>query len=188
MSDVVLLNSGGIDSRVTAAMLVASGMEVHSLFIDWAPEGRERFSAAARKTADLYAASHLEFLYPVNWMLYSDKLKRVRMPFAVFTAVALGAQYAANLGVEWVATGRRYQSVEVPESSTDQMQEVLNQSRVSSKLVLLNPVFTMEEEGVDAKAKELGVDLTGSASCLEPTPCGVCPDCNRRERFRYEKG
>ena len=188
MADVVLLNSGGIDSRVSAAMLVASGMTVHSLFLDWAPGGRRRFRAAAHRTALLYAATHVEFRYPVNWMTHSERLGRVRMPFAVFAAVALGAQYAASLGAGWVATGRRFQSLEVPDGSTDQMQEVLNQSRVSDKLVLLNPVFAMDDDAVDAKARELGVDLTGSASCLEPTPCGACPDCRRRKRFNYEAG
>jgi 7-cyano-7-deazaguanine synthase in queuosine biosynthesis len=169
-------------------MLVQSGMAVHSLFLDWAPAGRDRFRAAAQRTADLYATSHIEFAYPVDWMLRSEQLGRVRMPFPVFAAVAIGAQYAAVRGVGWVATGRRRQSVEVPEGSTDQMQEVLNQSRVSAKLVLVNPVFDLDDEGVDAKAGELGVDLTGSASCLEPTPCGSCPDCRRRRRFSYEAG
>lgn len=185
---VVLLNSGGLDSRVSAAMLDASGMTVHSLFLDWAPGGRDRFRRAAQRTADLYAVSHLEFPYPVDWMLFSERLGRVRMPFAVFAAVAIGAQYAASKGIVWVATGRRKHSVEVPEGSTDQMQEVLNQSRVSEKLVLLNPVFDLDDDGVDAKARELGVDLTGSASCMEPTPCSACPDCRRRVRFHYEAG
>lgn len=188
MSGVVLLNSGGIDSRVSAAMLRESGMEIHSLFLDWAPQGRERFRAAASRTASMYAFTHIEFAYPVDWMRHSEKLGRTRMPFAVFAAVAIGAQYAAQIDALWVATGRRYPSLEVPDGSTDQMQEVLNQSRISDKLVLLNPVFLMDDDAVDAKARELGVDLTGSASCLEPTPCGACPDCRRRTRFNYEAG
>jgi 7-cyano-7-deazaguanine synthase in queuosine biosynthesis len=170
-------------------MLVRSGMAVHSLFLDWTPgPARFRLTAAARRTADLYATTHVEFAYPVDWMKRSEQLGRVRMPFTVFAAVALGAQYAASLDVLWLATGRRRGSVEAPDGSTDQMQQVLNQSRISEKLVLLAPVFDLDDDGVDAKAKELGVDLAGSASCLEPTPCGACLDCRRRRRFGYEAG
>jgi 7-cyano-7-deazaguanine synthase in queuosine biosynthesis len=185
MSRVVLLNSGGIDSRVAAAMLVVSGMEVHSLTIDWNPGARERVLRAARLTADSYCASHFEFAYSVDWMTWSDKLGRVRMPFAVLAAVALGAQYAVTLGpdVTWLATGRRYQSVEVPGSSTEEMNRVLTQSRLSQTLVLLNPVFDFSDSRVDEKAAELGVDLTTTVSCLAAEECGTCVSCQRRRRF-----
>jgi len=183
MTEVVLLNSGGIDSRVVAAMLKASEATVHSLTLDWNPGARHRVLPAALATAGMYADSHFVFEYPVDWMLWSSVIRRVRMPFAAFAAVAIGSQYAAQRDVSWVATGRRYQSVEVPAGSTDQMQEVLNQSRLSSKLVLLSPVFDLDDAGVNAKALELGVDLTSTESCLEPERCATCASCKRRERF-----
>lgn len=188
MTAVVLLNSGGVDSRVSAAMLVASGMEVHSLTLDWNPSARGRVLRAAEQTAKLYAVDHTVFPYPFDWMTYSAALKRKRMPFVVFTAVAIGAQYAATRDILWLATGRRGATVEVPSTSTDQMQEVLNQSRVSDKITLLNPVFDMRDADIDAKARELNVELRGTVSCLEAVECGVCVSCERRRRYGYEEG
>jgi 7-cyano-7-deazaguanine synthase in queuosine biosynthesis len=182
MSRVVLLNSGGIDSRVAAAMLVASGMEPHSLTLDWNPVARDRVLAAAQTTADAYCASHLVFAYPVDWMLHSDKLGRPRMPYTVHVAVALGAQYALHVDTLYVATGGRKVSVRNPATWHENMQSALNQSRLSPELIVLTPVFELGDSAVTAKAAELGVDLTTTWSCSLDPACGTCVSCLRRER------
>lgn len=177
----VILNSGGIDSRVAAAMLtLQSGMEVHSLTVDWNPAARDRVLASAQVTADVYCASHFVFTYPVDWMLWSDRLGKRRMPYTVHAAIALGAQYALHVGTTWLATGGRADSIRDPDNWSSNMQAALNQSKISPELVVLGPVFRMTADEVSAKAAELGVDLTTTWSCAEPEECGTCSSCNRR--------
>lgn len=187
MSRVVLLNSGGIDSRVSAAMLVASGMEPHSLTLDWNPAARDRVLAAAQVTADTYCVDHLVFAYPVDWMRHSEQLGRIRMPYAVHAAVALGAQYALQVDAMYVATGGRKSSVRDPASWHEVMQSALNQSLLSPELIVLTPVFELGDHAVTEKAIELGVDLSTTWSCLAGNEaCKTCLSCLRRQKEGIE--
>ncbi len=182
MADVVLLNSGGIDSRVTAAMLVASGMTVHSLRVDWSPPVSEAAGACARRTADLYCASHAEFPWPVDWLTRFDALGADSIPYTVPVLYLLGAMYAHRLGTEYVATGAR-REVESHPSLFDHLSGMLAADRFSGGKALLRPLYDMTADEVDAKGRELGVDMASTWSCTSRAPhCGECGSCRRRVR------
>lgn len=52
--EVVLLNSGGLDSLVTAAILDSQGWNIHSLFINYGQKARNREILAAHKIQNAY--------------------------------------------------------------------------------------------------------------------------------------
>lgn len=180
---VVLLNSGGIDSRVSAALLAESGMEVHSLTVDWNPYAREAILPAAQATADTYCASHTVLDFPVDWMRWSDLLKKKRMPYTVYVVLGLGAQYAVTLDATWIATGNRKGTSKDPLEWLEIMHRAINQSRVSPEMTILSPVFHLPDEDVDALAKSMSVDLTTTYSCSVYPACGDCVSCARRRVY-----
>lgn len=180
---VVLLNSGGIDSRVTAAMLVASGMEVHSLRVDWSPPVSEAAGACAQRTADLYAVSHVTFAWPLDWLTYFADLKADSIPYTVPALYLLGAMYAHHIGTPYVATGAR-REVERHPSLFEHFSDFLAADRFAGGKVLLRPLYLMSDAEVDAKGRELGVDMASTWSCTSRAPhCGECGSCQRRQRF-----
>lgn len=181
MTDIVLLNSGGIDSRVTAAMLADIGWTIHSLLIDWNPNASAALQRAAAETADRYCASHTVLPWGLDWRTEFPKLGKLAIPYTALTATVLGAQYAHLKGVDWVATGAR--SDMAPDREwVDLLQDILDLNVPTGPKVLLTPVFDMDDFEVRDKARELGVDLTTTVSCPEDPPCGTCKSCRRRAR------
>lgn len=180
MTEVVLLNSGGIDSRVAAAMLKAAGMTVHSLTLDWNFDARDRSLTAAKLTADLYCETHFVFTYPVDWRRWNEKLGKRSMPYTASTLHALAAQYSAQIDTPWIASGIRAEITDDPSHWRDRVMGGINTTGPSAKVVILAPLFDMKPVDVTAKALELGVDLTTTWSCTEPVACETCSSCKRR--------
>jgi 7-cyano-7-deazaguanine synthase in queuosine biosynthesis len=176
---VVLLNSGGIDSRVSAAMLVVSGMEPHSLFIDWNPPVSSDAGAAARRTADTYCASHEVFAWPVDWRAWYPTLLKRTTPYANIGCLTLGVQYAQHLETEFVASGIR-REVHASDDWLEAFQVILNLNTFAGGKALLRPVYEMSAAEVSVKARELGVDMDSTWSCWDSPQCGECSSCRRR--------
>ncbi len=177
---VVLLNSGGIDSRVTAAMLHRSGMTIHSLFIDWMFSITEVGGAAAAETARLYASDHTVLPWGLDWSMRFERLGRQGFPFTGIGAIVVGGMYAATLGAEFIASGVRDEgrpSKEWP----DEVQKVLAGGMFTAPMAVLLPVYHMNATQVSTTAKELGVPLETTYSCMVVPPCGTCKSCQRRK-------
>lgn len=180
MPRAVLLNSGGIDSRVSAAMLRASGdWEVHSLFIDWNPTVRDAAGLAARITADTYCDHHEVFAWPVDWMTWYPNLRKSTTPYAHLGTFALAAPFAQHVGADYIVSGVR-REVSMDPAWFDAMKVVLNGNAFAGGKVFLVPVYEMTNEEVTAKAAELGVDLATTYSCTAWPACGECASCRRR--------
>lgn len=180
MADVVLLNSGGIDSRVAAAMLRASGASVHSLFIDWNPASSFEAGRAARGTADAYCAGHEVFRWPVDWRTWYPSLRKATTPYAFLGTLALGVQYAHHMGANFIASGVRREVHDADVLGI--VADLLSANRFGTEKAFLAPVVNMSEADVTAKARELGVDLDSTWSCPEAPQCGQCSSCQRRVR------
>lgn len=180
MDKVVLLNSGGIDSRVSAAMLEVSGMEIHSLFIDWNPTCSITACLAAEETADLYCKSHTVFPWPVDWMTYYPNLKKSTTPFAALGTFSLGVQYAHHIGANYVASGIR-REISVDDNWLESLRTVINANAFAEPKVLLLPVYDMTNNQVTETAIQLGVNLVTTYSCTVVPPCGECRSCDRRK-------
>lgn len=58
MKQIVIANSGGLDSAIRCRQFRDLGYQVHSLYIDFNRLGREEEMIAAKKTADEFCVSH----------------------------------------------------------------------------------------------------------------------------------
>ena len=178
--DVVLLNSGGIDSRVSAALLKAAGLTVHSLYVDWNPRNAWAAKAAAQVTADTYCTSHEVLPWGADWMSPMS-FGGIGMPFTAGLGLAVGAACACYRHATAVASGLL--SREAAPGWRDTAQALLRGSVFSGTFDLLLPVWSMSEADVAATAVRLGVDLATTYSCNEAEePCGRCVHCPRHER------
>jgi len=182
VNSVVLLNSGGIDSRVSAALLRRSGMDIHSLFIDWNRAARERSLQAAQATADMYCTDHLVFQYPdVDWMQWRPLIGKHGMPYTAQASLVIGAQYAAVLGTPWIASGVRREIARTKDLWVTIQTDALNEAAgFGLECVVLTPVWEMTDDQVWEEAERMGVDLSSTWSCCEFPACGTCADCKRR--------
>jgi len=179
MTTVVLLNSGGVDSRVVAAMLKASDMEIHSLFIDWHFGVSAEAGAAAKLTADTYAVDHEVIRFPLDWTRWHDRLGRRWFPFTGPTAIAIGSSYAGFMEAEWLAVGVRRESY-TDHTWPEAAQRLLATSGITKPIALLLPVYDMDDAQVAAKGVELGVDMDTTWTCTASPQCGTCRGCRRR--------
>ena len=178
--NVVLLNSGGIDSRVSAALLQAGEHTVHSLYVDWNPRNAIAAKAAAQLTADTYCASHEILPWGADWMSRMS-FGGIGMPFTAGLDVTVGAAFACYRKATGVATGLH--SGEAAPGWREVAQALLNGSVFSGKFELVLPVWEMSEVDVATAAVHLHVDLVTTYSCNESeTPCDGCVHCRRRER------
>lgn len=175
------MNSGGIDSRITAAMLHAQGWTIHSIYNDWTQlEGQAK---AAEKTADLYCVQHEVFHWPMpDWIEpYNEQLKKRCLPHTTFHTAMLGAIRAVTLGIYWIASGARIESATDDFKNT--FQTLLNASKFYPDKLLILPLWDLKEIEITQLAAEYNVDLNSTWSCPNSDPhCGKCESCNRRIR------
>lgn len=176
----VLLNSGGIDSRVAGAILRSQGWHLDSLFIDWNPAVPSVESAAA-ETAEMYCDSHHVHRFGDDWRIPLPALNTTAIPYTAVASHTLGSMYAATLGVTYVASGVR---AEV--ASSREWLHVLRRlyrfNRVSPIPIFVTPVYEASDGEVFATADRLGVPLASTVSCMVAEPsCGTCNSCQRRK-------
>jgi len=176
----VLLNSGGIDSRVSAAILADIGWELHSLFIDWNPTSSIQSGICARNTADRYCASHTVFAWPMDWMTWYPQLRKSTTPYALLGTYSLAAPYAQHIGADYIASGIRKEVVTSAEW-LDAMRTILNVNKFADSKVFLLPVYDLSNDEVTSKGRELGVDMDSTWSCTVSPQCGECESCRRRK-------
>lgn len=173
--EAVLLNSGGIDSRVVAAMFTHREWKLHSLHILFNPENREPTLKAARRTAELYCVSHKEIDTQLNWVK-----KHIALPYTGMFIYMYGAIYASYLDVEFVFTGLRSDSIEL--DWLPNMQETIRHSRINKAVVFEAPLLgTSRISESIVKVKELSVPIDDAYSCTYYPPCRTCMKCKERE-------
>lgn len=173
---MVLLNSGGIDSRVAAAVLRAEGHELLSFHVNW---GRPaRWDRSAEITAEAYCVDHYVFTFPRDWTIW--KADKWSPPHTGSTLAALAAGYALLMGTTHVASGTKADAAKHPDSRLRHLVDGINSDRRSDPIRYHAPLFDMTlGEEIDL-ALRLGVDLATTWSCPEPEACGRCSGCQRR--------
>lgn len=182
MTRAVLLNSGGIDSRVLAAMLVENDWEVHSLFIDWNVRLRPKGDQASQETADLYCATHTVLPYGADWGCPAKRQGgKITTQYATMTSTMLGLQYAAYIDAAWVFNGSRKEVSDDPDF-VSHFNELVNSNTLQDNRVLSFPLWEMTNNEVTERAKSLGVELATTWSCSVYPADGTCTSCRRRER------
>jgi len=181
MVKCVLLNSGGIDSRVCAAILKDGACwETHSLFIDWNVRARPMANDCAKATANLYCDSHVEFSYPVDWACLNEAQGKWTTQYATMTSTMLGLQYARKIGASYVINGTRMELTGEPEWPV-RLNGVISANRIQGDRIVSFPIYDLTNDEVTEKAKSLGVDIATTWSCSQYPACGACSSCRRRK-------
>lgn len=175
----VIMNSGGIDSRVLAKLAKDAGYTLHSLFIDANREIRDIAHRAAQITADLYCADHEIFQYPLDWTCTKTPSGLFGIPFLAMAAHTHGAQYAVYKGFPTVFVGARSQGRQ--RSYLDALTTCLSSALMTRPVQILAPLFDQRFEDVYKLATENGVDISDTYSCTHYPPCGACRACSKRK-------
>lgn len=172
-----MLNSGGIDSRVAAAMLHEQGHELHSLRIDF---GNGVPFAPVKRTADLYCVGHTELVWPGHWTPVIRSDGQARPAYAPIIPHALGLCMTEPLRCSAVASGWRRDNRNGGDAVTEGMAAVMSGFKPFPPVQYLTPLWGMTPRGVVRMAERMGVDLSDTWSCWTYPACGECHSCKER--------
>lgn len=175
MTEAVLLNSGGVDSRITAALLQKRGFVLHSLFVHLNKRNDKATVPAAKETARLYCVDHFVFKYPVDWWI-PKKENWSGIPFTMASSHIIAAQYAHFLGCSIIASGVRKERADP--QRVDHLRRVLESAAMTDPITLLTPLYEQADSQMDKT-----VNLTDTYSCNHYPPCGKCMACIRRNKL-----
>jgi 7-cyano-7-deazaguanine synthase in queuosine biosynthesis len=173
--EAVLLNSGGIDSRVTAALLKKQGYVLHSLFVHLNKRNDKATIPAAEETARLYCADRFVFEYPVDWWM-QKKRDWSGVPFTMASTHVIAAQYAHFLECSMIASGVRRENADP--QRVEHLRRVLESAAMTNPITLLTPLYELADSQMDKT-----IDLTDTYSCNHYPPCGKCMACIRRGKL-----
>lgn len=103
---VLLLNSGGLDTLYVARKLAGEGYRLRSVFVFLGHSGDARSAEAARKVATAYAVDHREVRVEglVEVVNRAGNLF-TRIPYQTQVLFTLAASLCASLGIRTVASG-----------------------------------------------------------------------------------
>lgn len=179
----VLLNSGGIDSRVTAKLARDQGYVLHSLHIAANKQIAPASLPAAAKTAELYCADHFVFEYPVDWgkLKFKQGHKFSGVGYNALMVATIGAQYAFFKGFELIVSGTKRER-----RSADfhtRFEAIVNESLHTTPVKFVSPIYEMMFKDVIKLARENKVPLEDTYSCTFYPQCGACPTCVQRRIF-----
>lgn len=174
----ILLNSGGIDSRVTAAILRSQGYTLHSLHIHLNKKNDVKTLEAASRTARLYCQDHFIFEYPTDWNIKKGIFYGI--PFTFLVTHSIGAPYAYIKGGD-LASGYK-SSKKNPEEVHSLLQQLLDKSLYTSSVKFITPLLNKSFSEVQELAKNYNVPLEDTYSCTQYPPCGKCASCSLRRK------
>lgn len=179
MTRAILLNSGGIDSRIAAAQFAGFGWELHSLYIV-DPRNDDASMAAAEETALLYCASHR--IDPYYGPICAGNSEEDRLlPWFTLYAIVRGAQWAADMGIEHVLSGHKRDIQN--DAFKDAIQTVLTTSTRTKSVVVHFPLWELTDwNDLMIRARGVGANLQGTYSCRTYPECGKCTRCVERAR------
>jgi 7-cyano-7-deazaguanine synthase in queuosine biosynthesis len=182
----ILLNSGGIDSRVAAA-IARNTLELVSLYIDCNPHNRSRALPAAEKTASLYCTEHVVIPFPMDIVLLGDKRPSSGLPggigYSSLFCTVIAASYAKWRGdIDCIVAGTKKDAWAA--DWKEKLAELLACYKFHQAPMFFSPVEDLlTVHDVVAKATELGVPIDDTASCGADVPCGVCGKCKERKEL-----
>lgn len=178
--DAVLLNSGGIDSRVSAAIAHSQGYTLHSLLLDFNQPNRNRAQLAAQTTGSLYCADHRVVKYDCDFGVFSPATGNFALPMHGLFLLLVGVQYAISKSIGAVVSGfdgRTYTSELI-----NQLHDFMAQNTFRSiEIAFLTPFKDQKEDTLLKEyVTQLQIPLDDTVSCGSLAPCGVCQACQRR--------
>lgn len=159
--EAVLLNGGGIDSRVVAKMMQDKGYVLHSLFVNANKIREIPCKAAAKKTAELYCVDHFVFDYPVDWYYQKEKKYGRGIALTGWMFFLLGGQYAKFKGCNVVISGLKKEAKnKASEIYIDKLSDLM-----TTPISVLLPICDKTFEEIVKIAKEKKIPLEDTYSC-----------------------
>ena len=199
--EVVLLNSGGLDSALLAHKLHADGHTVHSLHLLLGSLHQESARVAAQETAERYCASHFvmdvgygqssNYLWNkatgdfIMWDVATDAQKADQRfivgqyPAQTPLVLSLAVGYATTLMVATVYTGQGGEMTAGTIAAFDALCREVDWP--VWKPVVEVPLATMGYAAALAYSGADILDFGYTVSCYKDVPCGTCGKCNQRE-------
>ena len=218
MNRAVVLLSGGLDSTTTLALALAKGFETYTLSFDYGQRHKVELAAARRVAQSLGAREHrivridndifgrsaltddidVPKARSVAEIAGSIPVTYVPARNAIFLSYALA--WAESLGAADIFIGVNaldysgYPDCR-PEFITafEKMADLATKTGVEgAHFKIHTPLIAMSKAEIIRQAGELGVDLSLTHSCYDPTPdgraCGLCDSCQLRRKGFGEAG
>ena len=218
MNRAVVLLSGGLDSTTTLALALAEGFETYTLSFDYGQRHKVELAAARRVAQSLGAREHRIVRIDNDIFGQSALTDDIDIPKGrsvaeiaggipvtyvparntIFLSYALA--WAESLGATDIFIGVNaldysgYPDCR-PEFITafEKMADLATKTGVEGvHFKIHTPLIAMSKAEIIRQAGELGVDLSLTHSCYDPTPdgraCGLCDSCQLRRKGFSEAG
>lgn len=214
----VALLSGGLDSTTTLAIARRHGFDCYALTIDYGQRHRVELAASRAVAERLGARDHVVVTLDLRRFggsaLTADvAVPKGRAPEAmtgipvtyvparntIFLSLALA--WAETLGAEDIFIGvNALDSSGYPDCRPEYIDAFEHLANLgtkagvegTSRFTIHTPLIALTKAGIVRRAVELGVDLSLTWSCYDPTPdgrpCGACDSCLLREKGFREAG
>jgi len=186
VSRILVPLSGGIDSATLLALTVSQGFPAECLFVDYGqPNRRER--PAARDLARHYHARLHEtrVSLPWRWDCAAERLGYV--PARNMLILSLASSLAEAMGYRQIRFGAQAGDLEdYPDCTYDFLRAFneLAHAGLHGQVAVVAPFIHTAKDGVVSRARELGVPLHLTTSCLRSgdEECGTCLSCEARRK------
>lgn len=189
----LVLLSGGIES-LTALHLERYRSPTRALFVDYGQRaaGRERACAQAQCHALGLPLATLE-LATLGETFRRGHAWQAHMPLPHRNLVLLGLafSYAADRGAKRLCLALNRDDTEAYASASTPFVEAFRTLAATlDDIEIATPLAQWSKTEVIRQGLALGVDYALSYSCLlgRPTPCGSCPQCEKRRLAFAEAG
>ena len=218
----VVLLSGGMDSAVVLAHLVRGGHEAHALSFDYGQRHRHELACAARVARQVGAASHrvasidlrafgasaltADIAVPKDRdVAHSHDIPVTYVPArnTVFLSHALAMAEAIEachigIGVNAVDCSGYPDCRPAFVEAFERLANLATRAGVEATerggrwMTVHTPLLDLSKAQIVRRAVELGVDLSLTSSCYDPSPegraCGRCDACQLRARGFADAG
>jgi 7-cyano-7-deazaguanine synthase len=218
----VVLLSGGMDSAVVLAEMRRSGFECHALSFDYGQRHRVELERAAEVARSLGAASHRVARIDLRAFGASALTADIAVPkdrdvahahdIPVTYVPARNTIFLAHALAMAEATGARDIAIGVnaidysgyPDCRPEFVEAFERLANLATRagaeaaaggerwMRVHVPLLRMGKSDIVRRGRELGVDLSRTISCYDPSPagepCGRCDACQLRERGFREAG
>ena len=218
----VVLLSGGMDSAVVLAHLVRGGYEAHALSFDYGQRHRHELACAARVASQVGAASHrvasidlrafgasaltADIAVPKDRdvahahdipVTYVPARNTVFLSHALAMAEAIEACHI-GIGVNAVDYSGYPDCRPAFVEAFERLANLATRAGVEATerggrwMTVHTPLLDLSKAQIVRRAVELGVDLSLTSSCYDPSPegraCGRCDACQLRARGFADAG
>jgi 7-cyano-7-deazaguanine synthase len=185
ISDSLVLLSGGIESATVLHLENRRG-PVRALFVDYG----QRAAACEREAATAQSAALNLPFETLELASLGETFRRghtwqahVPLPHRNLALLGLAFSYAADRGAKRLCLALNRDDADAYASASTPFVEAFRALAATlDDIEIATPVAAWDKPEVIRRGLELGVDYALSYSCLlgRPTPCGACPQCEKR--------